>query len=54
MGKTTNRKPGRMQKWREKRRSHREERRRVRAERALDALPPAKGAQEWGGPMSGG
>jgi hypothetical protein len=54
MGETAKRKPGRIQKWRDKRRIRGEERRRVRAERALDAAQRNKGAQKWGGPMSGG
>ena len=52
MGETADRKPGRVQKWREKRHAKGEQRRRRRAEKRLDALPPAKGAP-GGSPMGG-
>ena len=54
MGETANHKPGRMEKWREKRRSKKEERRRVRTEKALDAAERHSKGAPWGaGPMSG-
>jgi hypothetical protein len=53
MGETADRKPGRIQKWREKRRSKGEERRRVRKEKALDASERHSRGASGGSPMGG-
>jgi len=53
MGEKAARKPGRYEKWREKRRARGEERRQAAADRELRLRD--RGGQKWGGgPMQGG